>query len=52
MKLIGMLYSPYVRRVAISLQLLGLKFEQQSLSVFRTFDEFSRINPVVYHSAG
>ncbi|WAC75690.1 glutathione S-transferase [Roseateles sp. SL47] len=47
MKLIGMLDSPYVRRVAISLQLLGLKFEHQSLSVFRTFDQFSQINPVV-----
>ncbi len=47
MKLIGMLDSPYVRRVAISLQLLGLKFEHQSLSVFRAFTEFSRINPVV-----
>ncbi len=47
MKLIGMLDSPYVRRVAISLQLLGLKFEHQSLSVFRTFAEFSQINPVV-----
>ena len=47
MKLIGMLDSPYVRRVAISLQFLGLKFEHQSLSVFRTFTEFSQINPVV-----
>lgn len=47
MKLIGMLDSPYVRRVAISLQLLGLPFEHQPLSVFRSFDEFSRINPVV-----
>lgn len=47
MKLIGMLDSPYVRRVAISLQLLGLRFEHQSLSVFRTFAEFRRINPVV-----
>ena len=47
MKLIGMLDSPYVRRVAISLQLLGLRFEHQSLSVFRSFAEFSRINPVV-----
>lgn len=35
MKLIGMLDSPYVRRVAISLQLLGLEFEHQSLPVFR-----------------
>lgn len=47
MQLIGMLDSPYVRRVAISFQLLGLPFEHHSLSVFRTFDEFSRINPVV-----
>lgn len=47
MKLIGMLDSPYVRRVAISLQLLGLRFEHQSLSVFRAFPEFQRINPIV-----
>ena len=47
MKLVGMLDSPYVRRVAILLQVLGLRFEHQSLSVFRGFDEFRRINPVV-----
>lgn len=47
MQLIGMLDSPYVRRVAISLQLLGLRFEHRSLSVFRTFDQFREINPVV-----
>ena len=47
MQLIGMLDSPYVRRVAISLQLLDLPFGHQSLSVFRGFDEFSRTNPVV-----
>ena len=47
MQLIGMLDSPYVRRIAISLQLLCLPFEHRSLSVFRTFDEFQRINPVV-----
>jgi glutathione S-transferase len=46
-QLIGMLDSPYVRRVAISLQLLGLRFEHQSLSVFRTFPQFQKINPVV-----
>ena len=46
MKLVGMLDSPYVRRVAISLDLYGVAFEHQSLSVFRTFDEFSQINPV------
>ncbi len=47
MHLIGMLDSPYVRRVAVSLQLLGLRFEHQSLSVFRAFDRFRQINPVV-----
>lgn len=47
MKLIGMLDSPYVRRVAISLQLLGLRFEHRSLSVFSTYAEFQQINPVV-----
>lgn len=47
MQLIGMLDSPYVRRVAVSLQLLELRFEHRSLSVFRAFDEFRQINPVV-----
>lgn len=47
MQLIGMLDSPYVRRVAISLQLLGLPFEHRSISVFSTFAQFQQINPVV-----
>ena len=47
MELIGMLDSPYVRRVAISLQLLGLRFTHRPLSVFRNFDEVTGINPVV-----
>lgn len=47
MQLIGMLDSPYVRRVAISLKLLGLPFEHRPISVFRAFDAFSAINPVV-----
>jgi glutathione S-transferase len=47
MQLIGMLDSPYVRRVAISLQLLGLRFEHRSISVFSTFEQFRKINPVV-----
>lgn len=45
--LIGMLDSPYVRRVAVSLQLLGLRFEHQPLSVFRNYEQFQQINPVV-----
>ena len=47
MKLIGMLDSPYVRRVAISAKRLGIDLEQQSVSVFRTFEQFKQINPVV-----
>lgn len=47
MQLIGMLDSPYVRRVAISLQFLGLRFEHRPLSVFRTIAEFRQVNPVV-----
>ena len=47
MQLIGMLDSPYVRRVAISLQLLQLRFEHRSVSVFSTFSQFQAINPVV-----
>lgn len=47
MRLIGMLDSPYVRRVAISLDLLGVAFEHQSISVFSTFEQFQAINPVV-----
>ena len=47
MKLIGMLDSPYVRRTAISLKLLGLPFEHASVSVFRHFEQFQTINPVV-----
>lgn len=47
MKLIGMLDSPYVRRTAISLHCMGIAFEHRSISVFRQFDEFQSINPVV-----
>ncbi len=47
MQLIGMLDSPYVRRVAVSLQLLGIPFEHRALSVFSTFEAFRAINPVV-----
>jgi glutathione S-transferase len=47
MQLIGMLDSPYVRRVAISLKILGLPFDLDQVSVFRHFDKFHAINPVV-----
>jgi glutathione S-transferase len=47
MRLIGKLDSPYVRRVAISMNLLGVRFEHRPISVFGGFDEFKQINPVV-----
>ena len=47
MQLIGMLDSPYVRRVAVSMKLMGIDFEHQSVSVFRNFDRFREVNPVV-----
>lgn len=47
MRLIGMLDSPYVRRTAISLRLMGFEFELSQISVFRAIDEFKAINPVI-----
>ena len=47
MKLIGMLDSPYVRRTAISLEVLGVHFDHEAVSVFSTFEQFRAINPVV-----
>ncbi|QKY10815.1 glutathione S-transferase [Janthinobacterium lividum] len=47
MKLIGMLDSPYVRRVAICLQLQGISYEHLPLSVFRNMDAVREINPVI-----
>jgi glutathione S-transferase len=47
MRLVGMLDSPYVRRVAVSLKLMNLAFELNQVSVFRGFGEFKSINPVV-----
>jgi glutathione S-transferase len=47
MQLIGILDSPYVRRSAIILDLLGIPFEHRALSVLRQIDEFARINPVL-----
>lgn len=47
MRLIGMLDSPYVRRVAVSMEVMGLPFTHESVSVFRHFDTFAAVNPVV-----
>jgi glutathione S-transferase len=47
MKLVGMLDSPYVRRVAITLETLKIPFEHEAVSVFKDFEKFQSINPVV-----
>lgn len=47
MRLIGMLDSPYVRRVAICLDVMGVEFEHEAVSVFSTFERFHSLNPVV-----
>jgi glutathione S-transferase len=47
LRLIGMLDSPYVRRAAISLRMMELDFELSQLSVFRNYEEFQAISPVV-----
>ena len=47
MRLIGMLDSPYVRRVAVSMRYMGLPFAHEPVSVFRHFEQFAAINPIV-----
>jgi glutathione S-transferase len=45
--LIGMLDSPFVRRVAVSMQLLGMTYEHGNWSVGRDFERIRRYNPLV-----
>jgi glutathione S-transferase len=47
MKLIGILLSPFVRRVAVSLNILKLPFELQETFVFGEPDIVRRYNPLV-----
>jgi len=47
MRLVGMMDSPYVRRVAVSLKRMRLPFEHEPLSVFRDFEAFAALNPLV-----
>jgi len=47
MRLIGKLDSPFVRRVAISLQALGPRFEHEPVPAFCGYVAFARISPVV-----
>lgn len=47
MKLIGNYLSPYVRRVAVSLNQLQMPFELEQLYVFKSPEEVRKYNPLV-----
>ncbi|MEL6062742.1 MULTISPECIES: glutathione S-transferase family protein [unclassified Methylobacterium] len=47
MRLIGLLDSPFVRRVAITMRMVGIPFEHRPLSVFRDAEAFQAVNPVI-----
>jgi len=46
MLLIGMFDSPFVRRVAVSMKLLGLPYEHANWSVGKDFDRIREYNPL------
>jgi len=46
MILVGQYDSPYVRRVAVSLRVLGMPYEHDTRSVFGDFEAMRKINPV------
>ncbi len=47
MQLVGMLDSPYVRRVAVALIAAKVPFEHRPISLFRHIDQFSKLNPLL-----
>lgn len=47
MKLVGGLLSPYVRRTAVSLNLTGLPYQHEQVSVFQDPAAVSKYNPLV-----
>ncbi len=46
MILVGQLDSPFVRRVAVSMTMLGVPFERDGSSVMRNFEDVRRVNPL------
>ncbi|MGH6915768.1 MAG: glutathione S-transferase family protein, partial [Geminicoccales bacterium] len=46
MILVGQYDSPYVRRVAVSLRLLGFAYQHDTRSVFGDFDAMRQVNPL------
>jgi glutathione S-transferase len=47
MTLVGQYDSPFVRRVAVTLNLYGLPFQRNRISVFGDSKEMAKINPIV-----
>jgi len=47
MQIVGMLDSPFVRRVAISAAMMGLDCEHKSISILRQMDQFRSISPLL-----
>jgi glutathione S-transferase len=47
MQLIGMLDSPYVRRVAVAMLSAGIAFEHKPISLFRHIEAFSALSPML-----
>jgi len=47
MKLIGVYRSPYVRRVAVSMNLMGMSYELDPIPVFDDQDAVRKFNPLV-----
>ena len=46
-QIIGFMDSPFVRRVAVSAQFLGVPYENTELSIFRDVEQFRKISPLV-----
>ena len=46
MILVGQYDSPYVRRVAVSLRVLGFEYRHDTRSVFADFDAMRKVNPL------
>ena len=46
MILVGQYDSPFVRRVAVTMNVYGIGFERRILSVFRDFDDVLELNPL------
>ena len=47
MQLVGMLDSPFVRRVAVAMLMVGTPFRHRSISLFRQVDAFSALSPLL-----